>query len=69
MMVNGVLTVAGESGYVLVVTGSANTVEGARKHAYKRIKNVMLQNMYYRTDIGLSWLKDSDKLQTWGYLY
>ncbi len=68
-MVNGVWTVAGDTGYVLVITGSASTVEGARKHAYKRIKNIRLQNMYYRTDIGLSWLNDSDKLQTWGYLY
>lgn len=64
-----VWTIAGESGYVLVVTGSASTVEVARKHAYARISNIILQNMYYRTDIGISWFKDSDKLQTWGYLH
>ena len=29
----------------------------------------LLQNMFYRTDIGLGWYEDSDKLQTWGYLY
>jgi len=67
-MINNVWCVAGESGYVLVVTGSGNTVEEARKQAYNRIKNIVLQNMYYRTDIGLKWFQDSDKLQTWGYL-
>lgn len=60
---------AGESGYVLVVTGSGSTVEEARKQAYSRIKNILLQNMFYRTDIGVRWYHDSDKLQTWGYLY
>ncbi|MDP2925169.1 MAG: phosphoribosylglycinamide synthetase C domain-containing protein [Nanoarchaeota archaeon] len=69
-LVNDIWVVAGDSGYVLVVTGSGLTVEEARKQAYKRVKNVMLQNMYYRTDIGTRWLLgDSDKLQTWGYLY
>jgi phosphoribosylamine--glycine ligase len=66
---DGVWTIAGDSGYALVVTGSGSTVETARKHAYLRISNVILQNMFYRTDIGLSWLRDSDRLQTWGYLY
>ena len=59
---------AGESGYVLVVTGSGNTVEEARRQAYHRIKNIMLQNMFYRTDIGTRWYSDSDQLQTWGIL-
>jgi len=62
-------TIAGESGYVLVVTGFGVTVEDARKQAYGRIDNILLQNMFYRTDIGLGWYEDSDKLQTWGYLY
>jgi len=61
--------IAGESGYVLVITGSGTTVEDARKQAYGRIENVLLQNMFYRTDIGVGWGEDSDKLQTWGYLY
>jgi len=61
--------IAGESGYVLVVTGSGSTVEEARKQTYGRIKNIVLQNMYYRTDIGIRWYTDSDRLQTWGFLY
>ncbi len=68
--VNEVWVVAGDSGYVLVITGSGTTVEEARKQCYSRVKNIILQNIYYRTDIGLRWLLgDSDKLQTWGYLY
>jgi phosphoribosylamine---glycine ligase len=66
---NGTFSIAGDSGYVLVVTGCGITVEGARKQAYSRVNNIMLQNMYYRTDIGEKWLHESDKLQMWGYLY
>lgn len=60
---------AGQTGYALVVTGSGTTVAEARKMAYNRIGNIMIQNMYYRTDIGLRWNTDSDRLQAWGYLY
>lgn len=68
--VNDVWVIAGDSGYVLVITGSGITVEEARKQVYSRVKNIILQNMYFRTDIGLRWLLgDSDKLQTWGYLH
>lgn len=68
-LADGDWRLAGESGYALVVTGSNGTVDEARRQAYRRIKNIMLQNMYYRTDIGVKWNQDSDKLQTWGYLY
>jgi len=66
--VDGDWHLAGESGYALVVTGSNGTVEEARHQAYKRIKNIRLQNMFYRTDIGLKWYHESDQLQTWGVL-
>lgn len=68
-IVEGNWRIAGETGYALVVTGSGATVEDARKQAYGRIDNIMLQNMFYRTDIGAKWSEDSDRLQTWGYLY
>lgn len=61
--------IAGNTGYALVVTGSGMTVEDSRKQVYGRLENILLQNMFYRTDIGLKWSEDSDKLQTWGYLY
>ncbi len=68
-LVHDVWVVAGTCGYVLVVTGSGLTLEEARHQAYSRIRNITLQNMYYRTDIGERWLLgDSDRLHNWGYL-
>ncbi|MBI4163077.1 MAG: phosphoribosylamine--glycine ligase [Candidatus Aenigmarchaeota archaeon] len=63
------MVLAGMSGYALIITGAGNTMEAARNQAYRRIENIMLPNMFYRTDIGLRWIHDSDKLHTWGYLY
>lgn len=65
---DGVWRIAGESGSLLVVTGSGSTVEEARHQAYSRVQNIMIQNMFYRTDIGARWSIDGDKLQTWEYL-
>jgi len=67
--VHDVWTIAGETGYVAVITGSGLTVDESRKQVYSRVRNIMLQNMYYRTDIGVKWFSDSDKLHTWGYLH
>ena len=67
-LVEGDWKLAGKSGYALVVTGSNSTVAEARRHAYRRIENIMLQNMFYRTDIGAKWFEESDELQTWGVL-
>jgi len=66
---DGAWRIAGVSGCLLVITGSGTTVNEARQQAYTRIKNIMVQDMFYRTDIGLKWNTDSDRLQTWGYLY
>ena len=68
-LVEGDWRLAGYSGYALVITGSGQTVDEARKQAYSRVKNIMIPNMFYRTDIGFRWLVDSDKLHTWGFLY
>ncbi|VVC03218.1 Phosphoribosylamine--glycine ligase [Candidatus Bilamarchaeum dharawalense] len=59
---------AGNSGYALVVTGSGTTMEEARKIVYNRIRNIIIPNMFYRTDIGVRWVEDSDRLTMWGYL-
>jgi phosphoribosylamine--glycine ligase len=67
-MVDGDLKLAGESGYALVITSSGTTVDEARKQAYNRIKNIRLQDMFYRVDIGTRWYNDSDRLQSWGYV-
>jgi phosphoribosylamine-glycine ligase len=60
--------IAGRSGYALVVTGSGATMADAIRSAYQNVKNVMIPNMFYRTDIGQRWTHDSDLLLSWGYL-
>jgi len=68
-IINGDWKIAGNCGYDLVVTGSGTTMEDARRMAYNRIDNIMVLNMFYRTDIGASWAEDRDKLHSWEYLY
>ena len=65
---NGTWRIAGVSGVLLVITGSGTTVDEARHIVYTRIKNIMVPNMFYRTDIGAKWGRDSDRLHTWGYI-
>lgn len=67
-LVNDEWVVTGSSGVILIVTGTGMTVKEAQKQMYGRISNIMLPNMYYRTDIGDRWIEDSDKLHSWGYL-
>jgi len=67
-LVNGDWRLAGSSGYALVVTGSGQTVEEARRETYNRVRNVIIPNMFYRTDIGERWYRDTDLLLAWGYL-
>ncbi len=66
--VKGQWLIAGTSGVVLIVIGTGQTMLQAKTQAYSRIKNIMIANMYYRTDIGDRWVEDSDKLHNWGYL-
>jgi phosphoribosylamine--glycine ligase len=60
--------IAGRSGYSLVVTGSGNTTVAAREQAYRRVTNIMIPNLFYRTDIGSGWVRDSDLLLSYGYM-
>jgi len=66
--VNGQWLVAGTSGVVLVVVGLGPTMRQAQQQAYNRIKNILIPDMYYRTDVGDRWAEDHDKLLSWGYL-
>jgi len=65
---NGQWVVTGSVGVALIVIGLGLTMKQAQEQAYNRIKNVLIPNMYYRTDIGDRWYEDSDKLHAWGYL-
>ena len=67
-LVNGEWLITGKSGVVLVVTGQGISVKQAQAQAYQRVKNILIPNMYYRTDIGDRWFEDHDKLHSWGYL-
>jgi phosphoribosylamine--glycine ligase len=66
--VNGQWLVAGTSGVILIVIGMGPTMRQAQSQVYSRIKNVLIPNMYYRTEIGDRWVEDTDRLHTWGYL-
>ncbi|HET9334047.1 MAG TPA: phosphoribosylglycinamide synthetase C domain-containing protein [Gemmatimonadota bacterium] len=67
-LMNGEWVVTGDSGVVLIVCGTGPTMRQAQAQAYNRIKNIMIPNMYYRTDIGDRWHEDHDRLHSWGYL-
>lgn len=67
-LVNGDWRLAGSSGYALIITGSGQTVEDARRETYNRVRNVIIPNLFYRTDIGERWYRDTDLLLAWGYL-
>ena len=60
--------IAGNSGYALVVTGSGATMSDAIEKAYQNVRNVMIPNMFYRSDIGKRWTRESDLLISWGYV-
>ncbi len=64
----GIWRIAGNSGWNLVVTGSGDTVDRAREVAYRRVGNIQIPNMFYRSDIGENWRIVGDQLRTWGYI-
>jgi phosphoribosylamine--glycine ligase len=66
--IHGQWLVAGTSGVVLTAVGLGATMKQAQAQVYTRIRNILIPNMYYRTDIGDRWYEDSDKLHNWGYL-
>ena len=68
-LVEGDWRLAGQSGYAVIVTGCGLTVEDAQKLAYRRVENILIPNMFYRTDIGNRWSHDSDLLHSWEYRY
>lgn len=56
-------------GFVLYVTGQANTVSLARQKALKIIEKIHIPKMFYRVDIGEHFIThDYDQLLKWGYL-
>lgn len=66
--VNDQWLITGNTGIAVLVTGTGITMRDAQRNMYNRIQNVIVNNGYYRTDIGDRWLEDSDKLWSWGLL-
>ncbi|MFH4966951.1 phosphoribosylamine--glycine ligase [Gaetbulibacter sp. M240] len=66
--VNDEWLITGNTGIAVLVTGSGNTMKDAQRMMYNRINNIIINNAYYRTDIGDRWTEDSDKLWSWGLL-
>jgi len=67
-LVDGNFILTGFDGYALIVVGTGTTMEESRKQVYNKISNIIIPNMFYRTDIGERWFTDSDKLFSWGYI-
>ena len=66
--VNDEWLITGDTGIALVVTGTGLTMKDAQRNMYNRVHNIIVNNSYYRTDIGDRWHDDSDKLWSWGLL-
>jgi phosphoribosylamine--glycine ligase len=60
--------ITADTGIAVLVTGTGITMRDAQKMMYNRIGNLIVNNCYYRTDIGDRWLEDSDRLMSWGLL-
>ncbi len=63
------LYIAGTSGNSVYITGHGDTIQKARENAYNLIKKVSIPKMFYRHDIGETFMeKQLPKLQSLGYL-
>lgn len=66
---DGVLLTSGMIGYLMVATGTGDTVERAQEQAYALARKVVVPNLRYRTDIADKFLaRDRAALQALGYL-
>jgi phosphoribosylamine--glycine ligase len=64
-IINDQWVVTGSTGTALIVVGTGLTMREARRQVYSRIQNILIPNMYYRTDIGDRWYEEGDKLRSW----
>jgi phosphoribosylamine--glycine ligase len=67
-LLDGQLATAGMIGYIMVVTGTGETVEKAREVVYDRVKKIAIPKMRYRNDIGARFESDCSRLREWGWL-
>ena len=61
--------VSDNRGYVLYVTGIASSIKKVQENVYGILKKIHIPRMFYRNDIGDSFLKiNQTKLKKWGWL-
>ena len=66
---NGQLVTAGLIGYIMVVTGVADSIAKARDVAYQRVEKVVIPNARYRNDIGIRLIsRDLADMRSFGLL-
>jgi len=66
---DGQLVTAGMIGYIMVVTGIADSIESARRIAYERVRKVVIPNARYRNDIGVRLIEhDMAEMQRLGLI-
>lgn len=66
--VNDEWLITGTTGIAVLVSATGLTMKDTQKTLFNRIGNVIINNGYYRTDIGDRWYEDADKLWSWGLL-
>jgi len=59
---------AGGDGAILKVTARGRDIQEARNRVYRTIDNLTIQDVQYRSDIGLRAIKDIKQLKDWGWL-
>ena len=63
------LFVSKSMGYLMFITGYGETVQKSRETLYSLAKNVIIPRMFYRTDIGISFINsDKEKLEKWDWI-
>src|SRR5690606_8771340 len=60
--------ITGNTRIARLVSGTGLTMKDAQKMMNNRISTIIVNNGYYRTDIGVRWLEDSDMLFSWRLL-
>jgi phosphoribosylamine--glycine ligase len=67
-MIKNEWLITGDTGLAVLVSGTGLTMRDAQRMMNNRIQNIIINNGYYRTDIGDRWFEDSDKLMSWGLI-
>lgn len=61
--------ISSKTGHILTITGMGKTVKEARERTYRVIDKIVIPKMFYRTDIGLKFIQEEQKmLKKWGWI-